>query len=277
METLSGKKVFITGAASGIGRSTAVSMGALGCRLFITDIDEAGLKKTSEMISNAGGEVCLAKAFNVADYQAMADFAKEIHAGGPLDILVNVAGIALFSQIEDMKHSDWEKVINVNLWGVIHGIECFVPEMIRAGKGGHIVSVSSTAGIIGLPWHSVYAGTKHAVVGISEVLRYDLKKHNIGVSVICPGAVKTGMVQTVEIHASQASKENLRDFFIKFAVTPEKVADIIVDAIRTRKFLVITSIDIKLLYFLKRCCFPLYNLVMLYLTRLIDKMLKREV
>jgi short-subunit dehydrogenase len=176
-----------------------------------------------------------------------------------------------------MKHSDWQKVINVNLWGVIHGIECFVPEMIRAGKGGHIVSVSSTAGIIGLPWHAVYASTKHAVVGLSEVLRYDLKKHNIGVSVICPGAVKTGMMQTVEIHASQASKENLRDSFIKFAVTPEKVADIIVDAIHTRKFLVITSIDIKLLYFLKRCCFPLYHLVMLYLTRFIDKLLKKEV
>ena len=98
-----------------------------------------------------------------------------------------------------------------------------MPEMIRAGKGGHIVSVSSTAGIIGLPWHAVYASTKHAVVGLSEVLRYDLKKHNIGVSVICPGAVKTGMMQTVEIHASQASKENLRDSFIKFAVTPKRL------------------------------------------------------
>lgn len=214
MKMSSGKKVFITGAASGIGRATAVSMGALGCRLFLTDIDENGLKKTSDMISSAGGEVCLAKAFNVADYQAMFEFAKGVHTGyGSLDILVNVAGIALFSQVEDMQHSDWEKVVNVNLWGVIHGIECFVPEMIRVGRGGHIVSVSSTAGIIGLPWHAVYAATKHAVVGISEVLRYDLKKHGIGVTVICPGAVKTGMMQTVEIHASRGSKEKLRDTF----------------------------------------------------------------
>jgi len=81
-------------------------------------------------------------------------------------------------------------------------MECFVPEMIRAGHGGHVVSVSSTAGLIGLPWHAVYAGTKHAVVGISEVLRYDLKKHNIGVSVICPGAVNTGIVQSVKINAT---------------------------------------------------------------------------
>src|SRR5512136_455543 len=112
MRDLSGKKVFITGAASGIGRSTAISLGALGCRLFLTDINEDGLKKTAEMISNAGGEICMAKAFNVADYQVMSEFAKEMHRGfGSLDILINVAGIALFSQIEDMQHNDWEKII----------------------------------------------------------------------------------------------------------------------------------------------------------------------
>ncbi|MCX5848135.1 MAG: SDR family oxidoreductase [Deltaproteobacteria bacterium] len=278
MDMLKGKKVFITGAASGIGRSTAIAMGKMGCRLFLTDIDENGLKKTDDVISNAGGEICLARAFNVADYQAMTAFAREVHTGyGALDILINVAGVALFSQVEDMKHSDWEKVINVNLWGVVHGIECFVPEMIRAGRGGHIVSVSSTAGIIGLPWHTVYAGTKHALVGISEVLRYDLKKHNIGVSVICPGAVNTGLVQSVEIHAHSGSTDKFRRLFSKYALSPEKVADIIINAIRTRKFLVITSFDIKFLYFLKRHFFPLYHLIMLAITRFMDKALKRDV
>jgi NADP-dependent 3-hydroxy acid dehydrogenase YdfG len=278
MQMLKEKKVFITGAASGIGRATAIAMANAGGRMFLTDINQEGINQTCLLIKNAGGEVCLARAFNIADYQALAAFAQEVHAGyGPLDILVNVAGIALFSQIEDMKHSDWEKVINVNLWGVIHGIECFVPEMVRAGRGGHIVSVSSTAGIIGLPWHAVYAGTKHALVGISEVLRYDLKKHNIGVSVICPGAVNTGLVQSVEIHASSESTDKLRHIFAKYALTPERVADIIIDAIRTRKFLVITSFDIKLLYFLKRYFFPLYHLVMLGITRFMDKSLKRNV
>jgi NADP-dependent 3-hydroxy acid dehydrogenase YdfG len=252
-------------------------MARAGGRLFLADINLEGLNKTCGLIKNAGGEVCLARAFNVADYQAMAAFAEEVHAGyDALDILVNVAGIALFSQIEDMKHGDWEKVINVNLWGVIHGIECFVPEMIRAGHGGHIVSVSSTAGIIGLPWHAVYAGTKHALVGISEVLRYDLKKHNIGVSVICPGAVNTGLVQSVEIHAHSGSTDKFRKLFAKYALTPEKVADIILNAIRRRKFLVITSFDIKLLYFLKRHFPGLFNLAMLLLTRLMDKALKPD-
>jgi NADP-dependent 3-hydroxy acid dehydrogenase YdfG len=278
MVVLTGKKVFVTGAASGIGKATAVAMAKAGGRMFLADINQEGIYQTCRLIKNAGGEVCLARAFNVADYQAMAAFAGELHAGyGSLDILVNVAGIALFSQVEDMKHSDWEKVINVNLWGVIHGIECFVPEMIHAGHGGHILSVSSTAGIIGLPWHAVYAGTKHALVGISEVLRYDLKKHNIGVSVVCPGAVNTGLVQSVEIHASSGSADKIRHLFVKHALTPERVADIIMKAIRTRKFLVITSFDIKFLYFLKRHFFPLYHLVMLLLTRIMDKALKRGV
>lgn len=250
MRELKDKKVFITGAASGIGRATAIAMGKLGCRLFLTDIDGNGLKKTVEVISGAGGTVCLARDFNVGDYQAMAEFAKEVHAGfGSLDILVNVAGIALFSQIEDMSHGDWEKVIKVNLWGAIHGLECFVPEMIRAGHGGHIVTISSTAGLIGLPWHIVYAGTKHALVGMSECLRYDLRKHKIDVSVVCPGAVNTGLVQSVEIHADKEATDKARTHFLKRAITPEKVAGLIIRTIRKRKFMVITSMDIKLLYF----------------------------
>lgn len=277
MKILSGKKVFITGAASGIGRATAIAMGKAGCCLFLTDISAQGLNKTVEEITSAGGTVRMSRALDVGDYQAMADFAKEIHAGyGPVDILVNVAGVALFSQIEDMNHTDWERVVNVNLWGVIHGLECFVPDMIRAGKGGHIVSVSSTAGLIGLPWHTVYAGTKHALVGMSEVLRYDLRKHRIGVSVVCPGLVNTGLVQTVRIHGKSDAVSKLKAFAPRYAIKPEKVGDLIIKAIRKRKFLVITSFDIKLFYFVKRYCFPIYHLVMLLISRLMDKTLKKN-
>lgn len=277
MDILQGKKVFISGAASGIGRSTAVAMGKLGCHLFLTDINKEGLEKTVKEISDAGGEVCLARAFDVGDYPSMAEFAREVHAGfGSLDIVVNVAGVALFSQIEDMQHDDWERVIKVNLWGVVHGIECFVPEMIRAGKGGHIVSISSTAGIIGLPWHTVYAGTKHALVGMSEVLRYDLRKHKIGVTVICPGAVNTGLVHTVKINANKGVTDRMRVHFQKIAISPDKVAGMIINAIRKNKFLVITSFDIKLLYFLKKHCFPIYHIIMLIISRSMDKILKRD-
>lgn len=279
IKKLSGKQALVTGAASGIGRATALALGREHCRLFLTDIDGEGLRKTVDEISGAGGTVCLARAFDVGDYRAMQEFAKDIHEQyRSLNILINVAGIALFSQIENMRHSDWEKVVKVNLWGVIHGLECFVPEMIRAGQGGHIVSVSSTAGLIGLPWHAVYAATKHAVVGISEVLRYDLRKHNIGVSVVCPGAVNTALVNTADIRSD--NKENAdksRKLFRKIAMTPEKVADKIIRAIRTDKFLVITSFDIKLFYFVKKYCFPVYHLVMLTINHIMDKSLKKNI
>jgi len=272
------KVTVITGAASGIGRSTAIAMGKLGCRLFLTDINVNGLKNTVDVITNAGGKVCLARAFDVGDYQSMASFAKEIHeAYGSPDILINVAGIALYSQIEDILHSDWEKVINVNLWGVIHGLECFVPEMIRSGRGGHIVSVSSAAGILGFPWHILYGGTKHMLVGMSESLRYDLRKHNIGVSVICPGLVNTELVQTVIIHARTEETDKLRAYAPKMAITPEKVAASIIKAIRTRKFMVIPSLDIKVFYFVKKSFFPLYHLIMLAISKFMDKSLKRNV
>jgi len=271
-----GSKVFITGAASGIGRATAFAMAKLGARLFLTDINQKGLEETYQTISKNNGEVCKYKAIDISIYKDVKAFADEIHKGfGPIDILINVAGIALFAQIEDMSHEHWKKVIGVNLWGPVHGIECFVPEMIRAGRG-HVVSVSSTAGIIGLPWHTVYAATKHALVGMSEVLRYDLKKHNIDISVICPGAVATGMVDSVEIFGAKDAIEKTKARFLKVALPPERVAELIISAIQKKRFLVITSPDIKILFFLKRHVFPLYHLIMRFICWYMDKELLKK-
>ncbi len=272
-----GKKTLITGAASGIGRATALAMAERGARLFITDINEEGLDGARREIEARGGEVCLARALDVSDYDAFRKLSDEIHAGfGPLDILANIAGVALFSQVEDMTHEQWKRVVDVNLWGPYHAIECFVPEMVRAGKGGHVLTVSSTAGIIGLPWHVVYAGTKHALVGSSEVLRYDLRKHGIGVTVVLPGAVNTGLVQTVVINADEDACERGRRIFSRHAMAPEKVARLIVEAIEKNRFMVITSLDIKLLYLLKRVFPPAYDLVMRFMTWSLDRILTRN-
>ncbi|MBN2025809.1 MAG: SDR family oxidoreductase [Actinobacteria bacterium] len=274
---ITGKKVLITGAASGIGKATALAMAGRGARLFITDIDSSGLEQTRREIAESGGEVCLSRPLDISDYEAVRKLADEVHTGyGSLDILANVAGVALFSQVEDMTHEQWERIVNVNLWGPYHAIECFVPAMVRAGRGGHVLSVSSTAGIIGLPWHVAYAGTKHALVGSSEVLRYDLRKHGIGVSVILPGAVNTGLVQTVVINADEDACEKGRKLFARHAIAPEKVAALIIGAIEKNRYMVITSMDIKLLYFLKRTFPPLYGMVLRFMTWFLDRSLTRE-
>jgi NAD(P)-dependent dehydrogenase (short-subunit alcohol dehydrogenase family) len=275
MNIKKGDKVFITGAASGIGRSTALAMGRVGAKLFLTDINEKGLDETCEMVSKAGGEVARHAAFDITSYEAVKDFADGIHSAfGPLDIIINNAGIALFALVEDMTHEHWQKVINTNLWGPIHGIECFLPEMIKS-KRGHLVNVSSTAGLTGAPWHAAYSTAKWGLLGVSEVLRYDLMQHNIGVTVICPGAVDTPLKHTVEILAVDRESEGVKKIinrFEKHAVTPDRVAELIIDAIEKEKFMVITSFDIKALYFFKRHCFPVYHFVLLKISGILNGM-----
>ncbi len=273
MKIEKGCKVFITGAASGIGRSTAIAMAGLGCRMFLTDRNAEGLDRTCGMIAERGGEVCMHRAFDVSSYGDMKAFADAIHRDfGTMDIIMNNAGIALFALPEDMTHEHWRKVIDVNLWGPIHGIECFLPEMIRARRG-HVVNVSSAAGLTGAPWHAAYSAAKWGLVGISEVLRYDLMQHNIGVTVVCPGAVETPLKHTVEILGMDTESEdvrNIKERFSQHAVTPEKVAGMIISAIMKNRFLVITSFDIRLLYFCKRHFFPVYHYVMIRISRLLN-------
>ncbi len=273
MQIKKNSKVFITGAASGIGRSTAIAMAGLGTRLFLTDINEKGLEETSRMISKEGGEVCKYKAFDISKYEEVKAFADKIHKDfGPMDIVMNIAGIALYGLVEDMSHEHWKKVININLWGPIHGVECFLPEMIRARKG-HVVTVSSASGLTGAPWHAAYCAAKWGLVGMSEVLRYDLMQHNIGVTVVCPGAVETPLKDTVEILGVDPNREDvieLKRRFSKHAVTPEKVAELMINAIKKNKFLVITSLDIKFVYFCKRHIFPLYHYIMIRISRLLN-------
>jgi NAD(P)-dependent dehydrogenase (short-subunit alcohol dehydrogenase family) len=268
-------KVCVTGAASGIGRATALAMARMGARLFLTDINGSGLDETCRLVAQVNGEVCIHNVLDISAYEQVKSFADELHQDfGPLDILINNAGIALFGLVEDMSHAHWQKVINTNLWGPIHGIECFLKEMIRVKKG-HLVNISSTAGLTGAPWHAAYATAKWGLVGLSEVLRYDLMQHNIGVSVICPGAVDTPMKHSVEILAvnkESGSVQKIIRRFEKHAISPERAAEIIIDAIEKNRFLVITSFDIKALYFLKKYCFPVYHRFLIYISRLLNSM-----
>ena len=266
IKNLLNKKCFITGAASGIGKATAIAAAWEGAELFLTDINADALEAVVNGIRQGGGKVSLYEALDIADFEAVKIFAQEIQqAHGSMDVLMNIAGISIWGAIEQLEHRDWRKAIEVNLMGPIHVLELFVPAMIKAGKGGHLVNVSSAAGLFGLPWHAAYSASKFGLRGISEVLRFDLKRHGIGVSLVCPGGVNTGLVSTLEIRGVDQSSPTLtalRGRFIKHAITPEKAASAILKGIKANRYMVFTSSDIWMGYWSQRLFAPPYEFVM---------------
>lgn len=268
---LGGKRCFITGAASGIGRATALAAAERGADLYLTDIAAAGLEETADAVRAAGGSVSYTRAVDVADHGAVVAMADEVHAThGSMDVVMNVAGISIWGSIDRLDHDHWQRAIDVDLIGPISVLESFVPPMIEAGRGGHVVNVSSAAGLLGLPWHAPYSAAKFGLRGVSEVLRFDLRPHRIGVSLVCPGGVKTPLVGTVEIVGidnADPEVRKLKNRFERRAVTPEHVAEKILAGIEKNRYLVFTSPDIRLLFGLQRWFPPAYELVMRELNR----------
>jgi NAD(P)-dependent dehydrogenase (short-subunit alcohol dehydrogenase family) len=280
MTTISGKHMLITGAASGIGRATALLAAERGAKLLLTDRDEAALQRVAQELETKGGALLEASAFDVTDFDAVQDFAARVHrAHGSVDIVMNNAGIAIWGKVGEMAHEDWRKVIEVNLMGPIQIIECFVPEMIAAGRGGHLVNVSSAAGLFGLPWHAAYSASKFGLRGLSEVLRFDLERHGIRVSLVCPGGVNTGLVQTVKVAGvdqSGAAFQRLRKRFESHAVTPEHAATCILRGVERNRYYVYTSPDIAVgHWFQRKLAFP-YELVMRRMNREFDAVHARD-
>ncbi|KGI67588.1 SDR family oxidoreductase [Mycolicibacterium rufum] len=261
-----GKRCFLTGAASGIGRATALKLAAQGAELYLTDRDAAGLSATVSDARAVGGVVAAHRTLDITDYDAVAGFAADIHTRhGSMDVVMNIAGISTWGTVDQLTHQHWKSMIDVNLMGPIHVIETFLPPMVAAGRGGHLVNVSSAAGLVALPWHAAYSASKYGLRGLSEVLRFDLARHDIGVSVVVPGAVKTPLVQSV--HIAGVDREDPRvqwwtDRFGGHAVSPETAADKILRGVVRNRFLVYTSADIRALYFAKRTFWRPYAMAM---------------
>lgn len=195
MKVEAGQVVVITGGASGIGLGLATRFAELGLRLVLADLDEDRLAAVIAGFEQSG-VVVVGQRTNVADaadMERLRDLA--LARFGGVDILCNNAGVVSpFRPLWENSLSDWQRVVDVNLWGVIHGIRLFVPTMVAAGRG-HVVNTSSMAGLIVVPSNGIYNATKHAVVSLSETLRADLDVggHDIGVTVLCPGLVETSI------------------------------------------------------------------------------------
>ncbi len=261
-----GKRCLVTGAASGIGRATALRLAGQGAELYPTDRNKEGLELTVADARALGARVPEYRALDIADYDAVARFAADIHARHPsMDVVFNIAGVSAWGTVDRLTHEQWSKMIAINLMGPIHVIETFVPHMVAAGRGGHLVNVSSAAGLVALPWHAAYSASKFGLRGLSEVLRFDLARHRIGVSLAVPGAVNTPLVNTVEIAGVDREDPRVARWVKRFtghAVSPEKAAQKILAGVAKNRYLIYTSADIRALYAFKRLTWWPYSVAM---------------
>ena len=193
MDKFKDRVAVITGGAGGIGMAMARAFAARGASLVLADLDEPGLMRAQSELQQAGAKV-LAVPTDVTQLesvQALAAAARK-HFGG-VHIVCNNAGVATFGEIHRASHRDWVYTMNVNFWGVVHGVETFVPLFVEQGQGGHIINTASMAGLVGMRWLGIYCASKFAVVGLTESLARELSPLGIGVSVLCPMIVDTAI------------------------------------------------------------------------------------
>lgn len=256
-----GRVALVTGAARGIGRATALALADAGAQLIISDVNETALAELASLLQERG-RLLLSRRVDVSDRAQMQAFADAVHAQVPaVDILVNNAGVGLTGSIETTSLDDWNWVLSINLWGVIHGCHFFVPKMIEQaraqGRGGHVVNVSSAFGYYGGARTIGYCTSKFAVFGLSESLRNELEPHGIGVSVICPGVIDTDIISTTRIAAENGRdpekiRARVQKLYKKRNFPPEHVAESIVSAVRCRRSIVPVTTEAWLLWLTSR-------------------------
>jgi NAD(P)-dependent dehydrogenase (short-subunit alcohol dehydrogenase family) len=257
---LSGRVVAITGAGSGIGRELALLCARRGAQLALCDINDTAVRETADVAARFGHDV-ITRRVDVSDPEQMSDFAHATlsHFGG-VDIVVNNAGVGLVGGFLDTSLKDWEWLVSINVMGVVHGCDAFIPEMINSGRGGQLVNVSSAAGLLANPALSAYSATKFAVLGLSEALRVELKPHGIGVTAICPGVINTAITTTSPIRGAgdaDARRRRLAATYKRRGYTPERAAKNILRAVGRNRAVAPIAAEAHLMYALSRLTPPL--------------------
>ncbi len=193
MKNVSGKTAVITGGASGIGFGMAQVFAEAGMNLVLLDVEASALDGAAEKLRATGTKVETIVA-DVTDRDGMANAAqKATQAFGAVHLLCNNAGVNAMGPFEELSYQDWDWVMGVNVNGVVNGVVSFLPELKKHGTDAHIVNTASVGGLLGMPNLTIYNASKFAVVGFSEALRADLKESGVGVSVLCPGVVKSNL------------------------------------------------------------------------------------
>jgi NAD(P)-dependent dehydrogenase (short-subunit alcohol dehydrogenase family) len=241
---LSGKVAVVTGGGSGIGKAMATRFVEEGMNVVIADIEQSALDATTAELGVLGVRTDVSDADSVA---ALADAVLERH--GAVHVLCNNAGVGGGGVISSLTLNDWKWVVDVNLWGVVHGIHFFLPHLLENDDGGHIVNTASMAGLFPVPGIGPYNGTKYAVVGISETLAIELRDTKVGVSVLCPGLVNTNIFTSQRNRPEALRNDSRKDkdaallspeVVTQRGLDPAVVGRLVANAVRDGEFWIFT-------------------------------------
>ncbi|MGC6512635.1 MAG: SDR family NAD(P)-dependent oxidoreductase [Parvibaculales bacterium] len=255
MTNLNGKLFFITGAGDGIGKQTALLAARKGAQVIATDIHADSAMATAAEIS-ATGQKAHGYGLDVTDREGFFELADKVRAQhGPVDILMNNAGVTVYASADKMTQEELDWVMGINFFGTVTGCNAFLPQMMEQGSG-HIINVSSILGLIGLPNQAGYCASKFAVLGYSESLRLEMADHNIAVTVVHPGGVTTRIAERARImqtEDAEALQKKLAEDFAQMTITsPEKAAEIILRAVEKQKAKCLVGPDAKVVDWTKR-------------------------
>jgi 2-hydroxycyclohexanecarboxyl-CoA dehydrogenase len=226
---LHGTRVLVTGAGSGIGRATALRAAKTAQQVIAVDINAESAQSTAEQ---TGG---VAFTCDVSDADAVAELAEQVESDhGPVDVLVNNAGVGVAGPFLDNTLEDWQWLRGVNLDGVVHGCHVFGRRMVERGRG-HVVNVASGSGYTPQAYLATYCATKAAVISLSQCLRADWGKRGVGVSVICPGVINTPIPSHTKMVGPMQGKQERAQRAFRFGHSPDLVAKAIVNAVERNR------------------------------------------
>jgi NAD(P)-dependent dehydrogenase (short-subunit alcohol dehydrogenase family) len=256
VKKIEGSIAAVTGAGSGIGRASALALAAEGARVAVTDLNPASARETAELITARGGEA-QSFAMDVSDPGHVREALANIQHGlGNPSVLVNNAGIAVGGYFLDTSLESWQKIMSINLMGVVHCCQAFLPVMVLAGRPGHVVNIASMLGYTPMRGVTAYCATKFGVLGFSESLRAELGDHAIGVSAICPGMIRTNIISAGILESSEldveAKRSEIDALYERRNYPPAKVARAVVSAIRRNRAVVPVTPEAWAAYYLKR-------------------------
>jgi NAD(P)-dependent dehydrogenase (short-subunit alcohol dehydrogenase family) len=274
-----GKVCVVTGAGSGIGRALALNLAVHGARLAISDIDREAVGETARLAAEVGAEV-EAYALDVADREAVFDHAEQVRQRfGNANLVINNAGVAVGADVKDISYEDFEWIMGINFWGVVHGTKAFLPQLIASGDG-HLVNLSSVFGIIAVPSQGSYNAAKFAVRGFTEALRQEMLVDGAPVTVSCvhPGGVKTNIARNARMTGDQLpGGEEAAEAFEKIArTTPAQAAAVILRGAARGRPKILVGVDAHMIDWTQRLTGAGYEQLIARSTRLAQRLSERR-